>query len=112
MAKQGFEDRLRSKLAELSVDIDEHRLAQEIILFTQKADIDEELDRLEVHLREIKAILETAGPCGRKLDFLMQELNREANTIASKSIHTDITKASVEMKVLIEQMREQIQNIE
>ena len=112
MAKQGFEDRLRSKLAELSVDIDEQRLAQEIILFTQKADIDEELDRLEVHLREIKAILETVGPCGRKLDFLMQELNREANTIASKSIHTDITKASVEMKVLIEQMREQIQNIE
>ena len=112
MAKQGFEDRLRSKLAELSVDIDEQRLAQEIILFAQKADIDEELDRLEVHLREIRAILETAGPCGRKLDFLMQELNREANTIASKSIHTDITKASVEIKVLIEQMREQIQNIE
>lgn len=112
MAKQGFENRLRNKLAELSVDIDEQRLTQEIILFAQKADIDEELDRLEVHLREIRAILEAAGPCGRKLDFLMQELNREANTIASKSIHTNITKASVEMKVLIEQMREQIQNIE
>jgi uncharacterized protein (TIGR00255 family) len=112
VARSQYEERLRSKLADLAAEIDEQRLAQEFILFAQKSDIDEELDRLGVHLTEVRKILAGSGPCGRKLDFLMQELNREANTIGSKSIHTDITKACVEIKVLIEQMREQIQNIE
>jgi uncharacterized protein (TIGR00255 family) len=111
-ARSQYEDRLKAKFTELAVEIDEQRLAQEFILFAQKSDIDEELDRLGVHLTEVQKILQRSGPCGRKLDFLMQELNREANTIGSKSIHTDITKACVEIKVLIEQMREQIQNIE
>ena len=112
VARSQYEERLRAKLADLAAEVDEQRLAQEFILFAQKSDIDEELDRLGVHLTEVRKILAGSGPCGRKLDFLMQELNREANTIGSKSIHTDITKACVEIKVLIEQMREQIQNIE
>ena len=78
----------------------------------QKADVDEELDRLDAHLGEVRHILKQGGPCGRRLDFLMQELNREANTLSSKSQSATTTQSAVELKVLIEQMREQIQNIE
>lgn len=81
-------------------------------MLLQKADVDEELDRLETHLKEVKRTLKKSGAIGRRLDFLMQELNREANTLSSKAIDTEVTQAAVELKVLIEQMREQIQNIE
>ena len=88
------------------------RIEQEIVILANKADVDEELDRLTTHVAEVRRVLGQDEPIGRRLDFLMQELNREANTLGSKSINTDITNASVELKVLIEQMREQIQNIE
>ena len=83
-----------------------------MVYIAQKADIDEELDRLTAHIDEVQRALKKGGPCGRRLDFLMQELNREANTLGSKSINASTTRISVELKVLIEQMREQIQNIE
>jgi uncharacterized protein (TIGR00255 family) len=83
-----------------------------MVLLAQRLDVDEEMDRLETHLEEVERVLETDEPIGRRLDFLMQELNREANTLTSKSSNVDVTRAAVEMKVLIEQMREQIQNIE
>ncbi len=88
------------------------RLEQEMVMQAQKLDVDEEMDRLETHLAEVRHVLERDEPIGRRLDFLMQELNREANTLGSKSADSETTKASVELKVLIEQMREQIQNIE
>lgn len=83
-----------------------------MVLLAQRLDVIEELDRLQMHVTEIKNIIKNGGPIGRRLDFMMQELNRESNTLASKSINTDITNSAVELKVLIEQMREQIQNIE
>jgi uncharacterized protein (TIGR00255 family) len=83
-----------------------------MVILAQKADVDEELDRLDTHLDEVRRVLAKGNACGRRLDFLMQELNREANTLSSKSIVSDTTQAAVELKVLIEQMREQIQNIE
>ena len=104
--------RLVDRLSELQLTVDSERLEQEIVFITQKADVDEELDRLDAHLTEITRVLNTKGAIGRQLDFLMQELNREANTLSSKSIATDTTQSAVELKVLIEQMREQIQNIE
>lgn len=104
--------RLANKIAELALQIDEQRLAAEIVLLTQKADIDEELDRLSHHLNEVERVIRQPGAIGRRLDFLMQELNREANTLGSKSIDTRTTEASVALKVWIEQMREQVQNIE
>ncbi len=107
-----LKSRLQQKLAELSESFDHNRLEQEVLLLVQKSDIDEELDRLEAHLKEVVHIFDKGGLCGRRLDFLMQEFNREANTIASKSVDTEITRAAVELKVLIEQAREQIQNIE
>ena len=85
---------------------------QEVALFAQKIDVDEELDRLSTHLDEVERILGKGGPAGKRLDFLMQELNREANTLGSKAVAMELSQTSVEMKVLIEQMREQIQNIE
>jgi len=94
------------------VEVDENRLEQEIVIIAQKTDVDEELDRLVTHVTEVERVLKDKKPIGRRLDFLMQELNREANTLGSKSIDTETTKASVDLKVLIEQMREQIQNIE
>ncbi len=106
--RQKVEDRL----ADLNLETDSERLEQEFVIMAQKSDIAEEIDRLETHLAEIARILNKGGSVGRRLDFLMQELNREANTIGSKSISKITTAASVEMKVLIEQMREQIQNIE
>lgn len=105
-------EKLQAKLAALQIDVDPERLEQEIVLLAQKADVDEELDRLDTHVIEVKRSLKQTDSLGRRLDFLMQELNREANTLSSKSIVSDTTQAAVELKVLIEQMREQIQNIE
>ena len=106
-------NRLEQRLADLKQpDSDASRLEQEMVILAQRLDIDEELDRLETHLSEINNSLKKSKPVGRRLDFLMQELNREANTLGSKSADIETTQASVELKVLIEQMREQIQNIE
>ena len=105
-------ERLRSRLAELAAELDPERLEQEMVMLAQRLDVDEELDRLNTHLDEIDSVLQRNEPVGRRLDFLMQELNREANTLGSKSADSDTTAISVEMKVLIEQMREQVQNIE
>ncbi len=105
-------ERQRERLARLSVDADEGRLETELALLAQKLDVDEELDRLDSHLTEITDTLKRDESVGRRLDFLMQELNREANTLGSKSADAQTTKAAVELKVLIEQMREQIQNVE
>jgi uncharacterized protein (TIGR00255 family) len=109
---QAQRDNLRNRLAELRAELDEARIEQEIALLAQKADVDEELDRLATHVQEVRRVLQQKEPVGRRLDFLMQELNREANTLSSKSIVADTTQCAVELKVLIEQMREQIQNIE
>ena len=105
-------ENLLNKLEDLKAEFEPTRLEQEITLLAQKADVDEELDRLNSHLQEAKRVLDSGGQIGRRLDFLMQELNREANTLSSKSIVVETTKSAVELKVLIEQMREQIQNIE
>ncbi|MDA8782161.1 YicC family protein [Porticoccaceae bacterium] len=104
--------RLNEKLSDLKSQLDEDRLEQEMVIISNRADVDEELDRLVAHISEIRLILRSSDSIGRRLDFLMQELNREANTLGSKSIAGVTTQASVELKVLIEQMREQIQNIE
>ena len=104
--------KLIDRLQELKSEMDMSRLEQEMVYVAQKIDVAEELDRLKVHVEEVQRVLQTDEPVGRRLDFLMQELNREANTLGSKSVDTQTTRASVEIKVLIEQMREQIQNIE
>ncbi|TNE76935.1 MAG: YicC family protein [Gammaproteobacteria bacterium] len=104
--------KILDRLEEVCATLDHDRLEQELVLLAQKADVDEELDRLDTHLAEIRQVLKRREPIGRRLDFLMQELNREANTLSSKSIASEITGSAVELKVLIEQMREQIQNIE
>lgn len=104
--------KLSARLQEAVSHVNEERFQQEFALFAQKIDIDEELGRLNTHLSEVRRILERGGQAGKRLDFLMQELNREANTLGSKSVSAETTQASVELKVLIEQMREQIQNIE
>lgn len=106
------EARLRKRLADLDEPTDPGRIEQELVLLLQKSDVDEELDRLAAHIEEVERILAKGGPCGRRLDFLMQELNREANTLSSKATATTTTQSAVELKVLIEQMREQVQNIE
>lgn len=105
-------ERLLNKFEEAKIELDATRVEQELILLAQKSDVAEELDRLDSHIKEARNVLKKGGACGRKLDFMMQEFNRESNTLASKSISTDITASGVELKVLIEQMREQIQNIE
>ena len=104
--------RLQGRLETILESVDAERMAQEIAMLVQKADIAEELDRLDAHITEVRRVLEKGGQVGRRLDFLMQELNREANTLGSKSIDTQTTQVSVEIKVLIEQMREQVQNID
>lgn len=106
--RQKIMDRLNEARAELEPD----RLEQELVILAQKMDVDEELDRLSAHISEVKHTLGKKGAIGRRLDFLMQELNREANTLSSKSISAGLTQSAVNLKVLIEQMREQIQNIE
>ncbi|WP_199609625.1 YicC/YloC family endoribonuclease [Flocculibacter collagenilyticus] len=105
-------ERIVNRFEEINLELDEGRLEQEMIYLAQKTDVAEELDRLTSHVNETQKIMKKGGACGRRLDFMMQEFNRESNTLASKSINADITKAAVELKVLIEQMREQIQNIE
>ncbi len=105
-------ERITQRIAELDMDVDQNRLEQELVYLAQKADVDEELDRLDAHIGEVRRTLKKGGTCGRRLDFLMQELNREANTLSSKSFSANTTQNAVELKVLIEQMREQIQNIE
>ena len=107
-----FREKLEARLKELKQQLDPARLEQEIVLFAQKADVTEEIDRLTAHFAEIRRVFSQPGPAGRRLDFLMQELNREANTLSSKSTDTRLTNVAVELKVLIEQMREQVQNIE
>jgi uncharacterized protein (TIGR00255 family) len=104
--------RQKERIERLDVDADPARLEVELALIAQKNDVDEEIDRLDSHVTEIRQVVEADEPVGRRLDFLMQELNREANTLASKAADTETTKAAVELKVLIEQMREQVQNIE
>jgi uncharacterized protein (TIGR00255 family) len=104
--------RLQERVAELGTTVDTERFEQELVLVLQRADVDEELDRLDGHITEIRRIIDGSEAAGRRLDFLMQELNREANTLSSKSQELDTTRLAVDMKVLIEQMREQVQNIE
>ena len=111
-ATRQFRERLEARLKEVKTQLDPARLEQEIVLFAQKADVTEEIDRLTAHFAEIRRVFSQPGPVGRRLDFLMQELNREANTLSSKSTDTRLTNVAVELKVLIEQMREQVQNIE
>ena len=105
-------ERLQNKLAEADVQLDNNRLEQELVIMAQRIDVAEELDRLEAHVKETYSILNKKEAVGRRLDFMMQEFNRESNTLGSKSINTEITASAIELKVLIEQMREQIQNIE
>lgn len=109
---QGIRSRIVARLSEITATPDQDRLEQELVYLAQKLDVAEELDRLTTHLDEVLKTLKRDEPVGRRLDFLMQELNREANTLGSKSADAETTRASVEMKVLIEQMREQVQNIE
>ena len=104
--------RQQERIAKLDIEADPARLETELALIAQKLDVDEELDRLDSHISEIREVMASDEAVGRRLDFLMQELNREANTLGSKSADTETTKAAVELKVLIEQMREQIQNVE
>ncbi len=110
--KQTIRQRLDDRIAQICAELDPQRLEQEVAILAQKSDIDEELDRLDSHVKEVRDTLAKNKPVGRRLDFLMQELNREANTIGSKSPDTDTTRIAVDIKVAIEQMREQVQNIE
>lgn len=105
-------DKMISKLNDLNIDADPGRIEQELVIMAQKSDVAEELDRLNTHIEEVSATLDSKEAVGRRLDFLMQELNREANTLSSKAVATNTTIQAVELKVAIEQMREQIQNIE
>ena len=105
-------NKLLSRIDELGVEYDNGRLEQELVFIAQRLDVDEELDRLTAHISELRDILKRDDPVGRRLDFLMQEFNREANTLSSKSADAETTKLAVDLKVLIEQMREQVQNIE
>jgi uncharacterized protein (TIGR00255 family) len=107
-----YQERLMSKLQDTLKTVDPERVSQELVLFAQRIDVDEELTRLTAHVSEVKRILDSDVPAGKRLDFLMQEMNREANTLGSKSVAVQTTQVSMELKVLIEQMREQIQNIE
>jgi uncharacterized protein (TIGR00255 family) len=107
-----YEQKLIVRLREAVQNVDEERVRQEIALFASKIDVDEELSRLASHLTEMRRILSHGGAVGKRLDFLMQELNREANTLGSKSVDAEVSRSAMEMKILIEQMREQIQNLE
>jgi len=110
--RAALEARFRERLAALDVDVEPGRIEQEIVLQLQKLDVDEELDRLDAHVAEVERVMTLDEPVGRRLDFLMQELNREANTLGSKATAAEVGQAAVELKVLIEQMREQVQNVE
>jgi uncharacterized protein (TIGR00255 family) len=111
-AIRAFQDKLTARLAEAGASPSDERIHQEIVLYAARIDVDEELSRLVAHVGEVRRVLDKGGACGKRLDFLCQELNREANTLGSKSVANEITRISVELKVLIEQMREQVQNIE
>lgn len=111
-AIKAYEAKLGARLREALGSHDDERVRQEIALFASKIDVDEELSRLHTHLTEMERVLEKGGSVGKRLDFLMQELHREANTLGSKSVDAEVSRASMEMKILIEQMREQIQNLE
>lgn len=111
-ALKAFRERLDARLAEVSASLDRSRLEQEIVLFANRMDVAEELERLAAHVQEARRALDGGGQIGRRLDFLMQEFNREANTLGSKSADLRVTNAAVELKVLVEQMREQVQNVE
>jgi len=107
-----YVDRLATRLREAGLDPDQDRLKQELALFATKVDVAEELARLSTHVAEVRRVLSAGGSVGKRLDFLMQELHREANTLGSKSVDAELSQAALEMKVLIEQMREQVQNLE
>jgi uncharacterized protein (TIGR00255 family) len=109
---RAFQEKLSQRLVEALGSADAERLRQEVLLFAAKIDVDEELSRLQTHFAEVRRVLDKGGACGKRLDFLMQELNREANTLGSKSVAIEASKVALELKVLIEQMREQVQNIE
>jgi uncharacterized protein (TIGR00255 family) len=111
-AIKAFQDKLAAKIAEAGASPSDERVHQEIVLYAARIDVDEELSRLVTHIAEFRRVLDKGGACGKRLDFLCQELNREANTLGSKSVANEMTRISVELKVLIEQMREQVQNIE
>jgi len=111
-AIKAFQEKLAAKLAEAGASPSDERIQQEIVLYAARIDVDEELSRLHAHIAEMKRVLDKGGACGKRLDFLCQEFNRESNTLGSKSVANEITRISVELKVLIEQMREQVQNIE
>lgn len=110
--RDGQRAKLAARLADLPHPVDPGRVEQELVLWLQKLDVDEELDRLDSHVKEIRRVLKQTEPVGRRLDFLLQEFNREANTLGSKSVDTRTSGAAVELKVLIDQIREQVQNIE
>jgi len=110
--REALRQRLLNRIADLPQPLDPGRLEQEVAFLVQKMDVDEELDRLDAHVLETRRVLATSDPVGRRLDFLMQEFNRESNTLSSKSVDNRSTQAAVELKVLVEQMREQVQNIE
>jgi uncharacterized protein (TIGR00255 family) len=107
-----YQERLATRLRDVMGSGEDERIRQEVAVFAARIDVDEELARLAAHITELKRILSGSGPSGKKLDFLMQELNREANTLSSKSVDLAVTQAALDMKLLIEQMREQVQNIE
>jgi uncharacterized protein (TIGR00255 family) len=107
-----YQERLTARLKDAMAELDEDRIRQELVMFAAKVDVEEELSRLITHLAETRRILQQGGAVGKRLDFLMQELNRESNTLGSKSVDIEVSQAAVELKVLIEQMREQVQNIE
>lgn len=111
-AIDAIREKILARAGEMSVDLNNERLEQEIVFLAQKMDVAEELDRLDAHIKEVEHVLGQTEPAGRRLDFLMQEMNREANTLGSKAASLPLTNAAMELKVLIEQMREQIQNIE
>jgi len=111
-AVKAFQEKLAAKIAEAAASPSDERVHQEIVLYASRIDVDEEIARLGTHITEFRRVLDKGGACGKRLDFLCQELNREANTLGSKSVANEMTRISVELKVLIEQMREQVQNIE
>jgi uncharacterized protein (TIGR00255 family) len=111
-ALKAFQAKLATKIAEAGASPSDERVHQEIVLYAARIDVDEEIARLVTHISEFRRVLDRGGACGKRLDFLCQELNREANTLGSKSVANEMTRTSVELKVLIEQMREQVQNIE
>ena len=111
-AIKAYQDKLAAKIAEAAASPSDERVHQEIVLYAARIDVDEEIERLGTHIAEFRRVLDRGGACGKRLDFLCQELNREANTLGSKSVASEMTRISVELKVLIEQLREQVQNIE